>query len=130
MWTRFRIKEAKEALDFKIFDAPKRNTLIKSKFLSSINTLESSFKPEPFNLHNKAHPSKMANQAQNIYLAWDNGVPITLDVLHDIPTNFFKILLYFDATLEKITYDHYVDVASLAKIHNIQHEDFMVRLLA
>ena len=29
-----------------------------------------------------------------------------------------------------MAYEHYVDVAGLAKIHNIQHEDVMVRLLA
>jgi len=51
-------------------------------------------------------------------------------VLHDIPANVFKTLLEFDATSEKIAYEHCVDVAGLAKIHNIQHEDVMVRLLA
>ena len=72
----------------------------------------------------------MANLAQNIYPAWNNGVPLALTVLHDILENVFKTLPKFDATLEKIAYEHCVDVASLAKIHNIQHEDIMVRLLA
>jgi len=40
-------------------------------------------------------------------------------MVHDILANFFKTLLDFDATIEKITYEHYVDVANLAKIHNI-----------
>jgi len=51
-------------------------------------------------------------------------------MLHDILANVFKNLPMFDTTTEKTTYEHYVDVVSLAKIHNIQHEDVMVRLLA
>jgi len=113
-----------------MFDAPKRKTLIKSKSLNSISTLESFSKPEPFNFHIKNTSPKMANPAQNIYPAWDNGVPIALAMLHDIPANVFKTLPKFDATSEKMAYEHYVDVAGLAKIHNIQHEDVMVRLLA
>jgi len=51
-------------------------------------------------------------------------------MLHDISKNVFKTLPEFDATIEKIAYEHYVDVVDLAKIHNIQHEDIIVRLLA
>lgn len=47
-----------------------------------------------------------------------------------IPTGVFKTLPNFDVTIEKIAYEHYVDVANLCKIHNIQHEDVMVRPLA
>lgn len=57
-------------------------------------------------------------------------MPLALAMLHDNPTNIFKTLPEFDATLEKIAYEHYVDVTSLAKTHNIQHKDVMVRLLA
>lgn len=130
MWTRSKFKAAKEAPNFKTLDAPKRKTLIKSKSFSSINNLESSPKIVPFNLHTKVFFLQMANLTQNIYPTWDNGVPIALAVLHDIPANVFKTLPKFDATIEKITCEHYVDVAYLAKIHNIQHKDVMVRLLA
>jgi len=51
-------------------------------------------------------------------------------MLHDILENVFKTLPRFEATIEKIAYEHCVDVVNLAKIHNIQHEDVMVRLLA
>jgi len=129
MWTRSKSKAAKEALDFKSLDAPKRKTLIKSKYLNSIESLKSSPKPVPFNLHTKTVVPQMANPVQNLYPTWDNGVPIALAVLHDIPTNVFKTVPEFDATTEKIAYEHCVDVVGLAKIHNIQHEDVMVRLL-
>jgi len=72
----------------------------------------------------------MANLVPNIYLAWDDGVPLTLSVLHEILANVFKTLLEFDATTERTSYEHYMDVVGLAKTHNIQHEDIMVRLLA
>jgi len=130
MWTRSKSKVAKEAPDFRTLDAPKRKTLIKSKYLSSINNLESSPKPVPFNIHTKTIFLIMANLAQNIYLAWDNGVPIALAMIHDIPKNIFKTLHDFDATTKKIAYEHYVDVVDLAKIRNIQHEYVTVRLLA
>lgn len=130
MWTRSRTRATKEASDFRILDDPRRKTLIKSKSLSSINNLASSFKPVPFNLHIKTNFCKMANPAQNIYPAWENGVPLALAMLHDIQTNVFKTFPNFDATSEKIAYEHYVDVVGLAKIHNIQHEDVMIRLLA
>ena len=130
MWTRSRTRAAKEAPNSKTLDAPKRKTLIKFKSLSSINNLEPSFKPVPFNLHIKSNPPKMVNLAQNIFPTWDNGVPLSLAMLHDISVNIFKTLLEFDATSNKIAYEHYVDVADLAKTHNIQHEDIMVRLLA
>jgi len=55
---------------------------------------------------------------------------LALVALHDIPRNVFKTLPKFDATTDNITYEHCVDVAGLAKFHNIQHEDVMVRLLA
>lgn len=71
----------------------------------------------------------MANPASNIYPTRDNGIPLYLVSLHDIPSNVFKTLLEFDATMKKIAYEHCVDVVNLAKIHNIQHEDIMVRLL-
>ena len=67
MWTRSKSKEAKEALDFKTLNAPKRKILIKFKSLSSIDNLESSPKPVPFNLHTKIVFPQMANPAQNIY---------------------------------------------------------------
>ena len=130
IWTKSKSKVAKEALDFRTLNAPKRKTLIKSKYLSSINNLESSPKLIHFNLHTKTIFLRMANPVQNIYLAWDNGVPIALAVLHDSLANVFKTLAEFDTTSEKIAYEHCVDVANLAKIHNIQHEDVMVRLLA
>ena len=98
MWTRSKTKVVKEDPNFKTLDAPKRKTLINSKSLSNINNLESSFKPIPFNLHIKTNLSKMANPAQDIYLAWDNGVPLALAMLHDIPTNIFITLLEFNAT--------------------------------
>ena len=93
MWTRSRTRATKEALDFRMLDAPKRKTLIKSKSLSSINNLESSFKLVPFNLHIKMNLPKMVNPTQNIYPAWDNGVPLALAMLNDIPANIFKNLL-------------------------------------
>lgn len=101
MWTRSRIKVAKEAIYFRTLDTPKRKILIKSKSLSSINNLESSFKLVPFNLHIKTSILKMANLAHNIYPAWDNGVPLALVALHDILTNVFKTLPEFDATSKK-----------------------------
>jgi len=126
MWNRSKSKVAKEAPDFKTLDAPKRNTLIKSKSLSSINNLESSPKPIPLNIHTKMIFVQMANPNENIYPTHDNGVPIALVMLHDISVNVFKTLVEFDATIEKIAYEHYVDVVDLVKIHNIQHEDVMV----
>ena len=130
MWTRSKTKEMKEAPNFRTLDAPKRKTLIKSRSLSSINNLESSFKSVPFNLHIKTNLPKMANPTQNIYPTRDNGVPLALAMLHDILMNVFKTLPMFYATSKKIAYEHYVDVVGLDKIHNIQHEDVMVRLLA
>jgi len=109
----------KETLYFKSLKAPRRKTLIKSKSLNSIESLESSPKLVPFNLHTDTISPQMANPAQNIYPTWDNGVPIALAMLHDISKNIFKDLPKFDATTEKTTYEHCVDVASLAKIHNI-----------
>ena len=63
MWTRSKSKVAKEALDFKSLDAPKRKTLIKSKSLNRIESLNSSPKTIPFNLHTKTIIPQMANLA-------------------------------------------------------------------
>lgn len=57
-------------------------------------------------------------------------VPLALATLHDILGNVFKTLPEFNATTNKTAYEHCVDVAGLAKFHNIQHEDVMLRLLA
>lgn len=125
MWTRSKSKDNKEVLDFKELGTSKRKTLIKSRSLGSINTLESPFKLVPFNLHTRI-ASKMASLALNIYLAWDNGVPLALVALHDIPRNVLKTLPEFYATIEKIAYEQCVDVVILAKFHNIQHKNVMV----
>ena len=129
MWTRSKSKEAKEVPKFKELGTPKRKTLIKSRSLSNINALKSSFKLVPSSLPNTTIAPKMANLVPNIYPAWNDGVPLALAILHDIPANVFKILSYFDVTTKRTTYEHYVDVFGLAKTHNIQHEDIMVRIV-
>jgi len=90
MWTGSKSKAAKEAPNFKSLDVPKGKTLINSKYLSTIDNLESFPKPVPFNLHTKIIFLQMANLAQNIYPAWDNGVSIGLAMLHDIQQMFSK----------------------------------------
>ena len=84
MWTRSKSKAAKEAQKFRKLGTPKRKTLIKSRSLSSISTLGSSFKSIPFSLSNISILPKMANLAPNIYPTWDNGVSLALVVLHNI----------------------------------------------
>ena len=54
MWTRSKSKVAKEVLEFKELGVPKRETLIKSKSLSNIRTLVTSYKIVPFHLPNMA----------------------------------------------------------------------------
>lgn len=130
MWIRSKSKAAKETPKFRELDVPRRNTLIKYKSLSSINTLKASLTVVPSSPLNIIVTPKMANPIPNIYPTWDDGVPLTLAILHEILTNIFKTLPKFDATIERIAYEHCMDVANLTKTHNIQHEYIMVRLLA
>lgn len=130
MWTRYRSNVVKEALKFRELDVLRRKTLIKSKSLNSIKILKASLIPIPINPPSITITPKMENPIPNIYPMWDDGVPLALTVLHEIAKNIFKTLLEFDVTIERTTYEHCVDVVDLAKTHNIQHEDIMVRLLA
>lgn len=115
MWIRYKSKAAKKAPKFRELIVLRRKTLIKSKSLSNINILKVSFTSVPVSPPNIIIAPKMANPIPNIYPAWNDGVPLSLVVLHDILSNIFKTLPEFNAMIKRTTYEHYMDVADLAK---------------
>lgn len=65
----------------------------------------------------------------SIYPEWNTTSPLNLTNPMTIPYNALNSLLDVDGT-QKIAYEHWLDVISTRKTHNITEENVMVRILA